>query len=49
MKTPRMGQKGNAMRRRKMSKRKSRKNFRKGTKTHRKNTAAAPQRGGWRL
>ncbi len=38
------------MRRRKMSKRSSRKSFRKGAvRVNKKNYASKPQRGGWRL
>ena len=38
------------MRRRKMSKRSSKKNFRKGaTNIHKKNAGTRPMRGGWRL
>lgn len=37
------------MKRRKMSRRGNRKNFRRGTRTNRKNLRAAPMRGGFRL
>ena len=35
--------------RRKMSRKKSRKSFRRGTRTHKKNVAGRPMRGGIRL
>lgn len=35
--------------RKKMSRRGSRKNFRKGTRVKRKNLRSRPMRGGWRL
>lgn len=35
--------------RRRMSRRKSRKLFRKGTRTHKKNLRAVPMRGGFRI
>lgn len=37
------------MKRRPLSRGKSRRTFRRGTKTHRKNMTPAPQRGGYRL
>lgn len=41
--------KGAPMRRKKMSRKKSNKNFKKGMGTNRKNIAPAPTRGGYRL
>lgn len=37
------------MKRKRMNKKKSRKNFNKGTRVKGKNSARAPMRGGWRL
>lgn len=37
------------MRKRKLSKRKSKSNYRRGTKVNRKNSRPASMRGGWRL
>ncbi len=37
------------MRRKKMNRKSSKKNFRRGARTNRKNTRARPMRGGWRL
>lgn len=37
------------MKRSKMSKKKSRKNFKNGSKIHDRNTQSSPMRGGWRL
>lgn len=37
------------MRRRRMSRRQSKRNFRKGARFHRKNLRAQPMRGGYRI
>lgn len=37
------------MKRHRMTKRQSNKNFKRGMKTHRKNVAPAPMRGGYRI
>jgi len=38
-----------SFKRKKMTRRGNRKNFRKGTRTHKKNARAAPMRGGFRI